>query len=101
MIKKISAAAVFAAALLSLGAAQAQEFYATPLNPGPPTLGAAGNMIPGANIALGIVNGVTQPILQPMLVPASTGPMEAPMMMRHHHHHHHHMARMKMKHKMS
>lgn len=86
-----------AAALLSItGAATAAEFYAAPMNSGPPS-NLPGTQFPPAGAALQVFNGVTQPILQPMLAPAPMAAAEpAPMMHRHRHHHHH----MMMKHKM-
>ena len=107
MIKKLAAAALIAGASLTVAAtAQAMDFPATPMNHGAPTNLPGETIIPGMTQAMQVVNGVTQPILQPILAPggaAQPAPMMAPegmpmhhhRMMRHHMHH-----KMMMKHRM-
>ncbi len=91
MIRKIATVAAIAGAALTVSvSANAMDFPATPMNMGAPTNLPGETIIPGMREGMMVVNGVTQPILQPMLAPAAmTEPAPAPMM--HHHHHHHHM----------
>jgi hypothetical protein len=93
MIRKIATAAAIAGAALTVSvSANAMDFPATPMNMGAPTNLPGETIIPGMRESMMVVNGVTQPILQPMLAPGG-GAMAAaePAPMMHHHHHHHHM----------
>ena len=85
MIRTLTIAA-FAAAL-SYTAANAMDFPAAPMNAGPPT-----SSLPIVGQTLMVVNGVTQPIVQPLLVSPAPAPMAepAPPMVHHRHHHHYH-----------
>jgi hypothetical protein len=76
--------------------AKAEDFPATPLNAGAPTNLPGERLVPGMTEAMMVVNAVTGPIVQPILVPeGQTAAAAAPMMHRHHGHHH-----MMMHHKM-
>jgi hypothetical protein len=101
MKKSLLAVLVVGASMSAATLAKAGDFYATPLNSGAPTNLPGETLIPGMTQAMMVVNGVTQPILQPILAP---GPLPAaapePMMMRHHRmmrHHMHHKMMMKKK----
>ena len=74
----------------------AEDFPATPLSPAAPTNLPGEALIPGLPEAVAVFNGVTAPILQPILVPGAAvaaAPAAAPVHHRHHHHlasrHHH------------
>ena len=89
MIRKIATAAAIAGAALTISAsAYAMDFPATPMNPGPPGPAIGDGVIPGMRESMMIVNGVTQPILQPILAPGGgqPAPMAEPMMKHRHHH---------------
>lgn len=100
MIKKLIVAAALTAATTGYAVAGPTDFYATPMNSGAPTNLPGETIIPGMTQAMQIVNGVTQPILQPILAPGGGAkPMmadNAPMMKRHHGRHHHMMMHKKM-----
>ena len=90
MIRKIAViAATAGAALACTVSANAMDFPATPMNSGPPVNLPGDTLVPGIHESMMLVNGVTQPILQPILAPgggmAAAG-MEKPMMKHHHHH---------------
>ncbi len=71
MIRKLAAAGAIAAALLAVSTlSYAGDFPAAPLNAGPPNLPGQ-HIIPGLDEAVGLANSVTQPILQPILVPGA------------------------------
>ena len=87
MMKKFAVAALMIGTSLGYCAgAQAMDFPATPLNAGAPTNLPGETIIPGMTQAMMVLNGVTQPILQPILAP---GPLPSatpePMMMRKRH----------------
>ena len=85
-MKTFVAATLVAASTMTFAAsAYAVDFPATPLNHGAPTNLPGETIIPGMTQAMQIVNGVTQPILQPILAP--NPPPPAPMMERPMHHH--------------
>ena len=93
MIKKLIVATALMAATTGYAVAGPTDFYATPMNSGAPTNLPGETIIPGMSQAMMVVNGVTQPILQPILAPGGGQPapmMEKPMhkhrMMRHHSH---------------
>ncbi len=98
MIKKLIVAAALTVATTGFAVAGPTDFYATPMNSGAPTNLPGETIIPGMTQAMQVVNGVTQPILQPILAPGGGQPapmMEAPM--RHHHRMmRHHMSKKKM-----
>ena len=97
MIRKIATVAAIAGAALTISvSANAMDFPATPLNAGPPGPVAGEGVIPGMRETMMIVNGVSQPILQPILMPGGGAMAPAPMMMHHHHHHHMMMHKKKM-----
>jgi len=103
MIKTFAAAALIGAASLSFAAVgQAEDFPATPMNHGAPTNLPGETIIPGMTQAMQVVNGITQPILQPILAPEGAQPAMAPepMMHRHRMMRHHMRHRMMMKHRM-
>ena len=90
MIKKLIVAAALTAATTGYAVAGPTDFYATPMNSGAPTNLPGETIIPGMSQAMMIVNGVTQPILQPILAPGGGNkPMmaEQPMMKKHRGHH--------------
>lgn len=89
MIKKLIVAAALTVATTGFAVAGPTDFYATPMNSGAPTNLPGETIIPGMSQAMMIVNGVTQPILQPILAPGGgqPAPMAAPMMKHHRHHH--------------
>jgi len=97
MIRKIATVVAVAGAALTYSvSASAFDFPATPNNTGAPTNLPGEGVIPGMRESMEIVNGVTQPILQPVLAPGGMAPPAAggeapPPMAMHHHHHHHHM----------
>jgi len=75
MIRKIATVAAIAGAALTYSAsANAFDFPATPMNSGAPTDLAGTGVIPGMRESMMIVNGVTQPILQPVLAPGGMSP---------------------------
>ncbi len=94
-MKTLLAATLVAASTMTFAAsAYAVDFPATPMNHGAPTNLPGETIIPGMTQAMQLVNGVTQPILQPILAPNPPAPapmMEQPMrrhrMMRHSMHH--------------
>lgn len=91
MIKKLIVATALMAATTGYAVAGPTDFYATPMNSGAPTNLPGETIIPGMSQAMMVVNGVTQPILQPILAPGG-GPKpmmadEKPMMKKHRHHH--------------
>lgn len=90
MIKKMSVALIAVGALSFVASAQADEFAAAPMNPGPPRVTGMGPVGELANVALMPGNVVTQPVIGPILVPAAATPAPAPMV-RHHRRHRHHM----------
>ena len=98
MIRKIATVAAIAGAALTISvSAHAMDFPATPMNAGPPGPVAGEGVIPGMRESMMIVNGVTQPILQPILAPGGGAMMAEPApMMRHRHHHHMMMHKKKM-----
>ncbi len=103
MIKKLIVATALTVATTGFAVAGPTDFYATPMNSGAPTNLPGETIIPGMTQAMQVVNGVTQPILQPILAPGGGQPapmMEAPM--RHHHRmmRHHMSKKMMMKKKM-
>lgn len=90
MIKKLIAAAALTVATSGFAVAGPTDFYATPMNSGAPTNLPGETIIPGMTQAMQIVNGVTQPILQPILAPGGGNAQPAPMMdkpMKHRRHH--------------
>ena len=103
MIKKLIVATALTIATTGFAVAGPTDFYATPMNSGAPTNLPGETIIPGMTQAMQVVNGVTQPILQPILAPGGGQPapmMQAPMR-RHHRMMRHHMSKkMMMKHKM-
>ena len=85
MIKKLIVAAALTVATTGFAVAGPTDFYATPMNSGAPTNLPGETIFPGMTQAMQVVNGVTQPILQPILAPGG-GPapmMEKPMMKKH------------------
>lgn len=99
-MKKLAAFALVAGTTFGFTCmAQAEDFPATPMNHGAPTNLPGETIIPGMTQAMQIVNGVTQPILQPILAPGGDQMQAAPQgepMMRHRHR----MMRHRMHHKM-
>ena len=88
MIRKIATAAAIVGAALTISvSANAMDFPATPMNAGPPGPAIGDGVIPGMRESMMIVNGVTQPILQPILAPGGGAAMAPAPMMRHHRHH--------------
>ena len=89
MIKKLIVAAGLTVATTGLAVAGPTDFYATPMNSGAPTNLPGETIIPGMTQAMTVINGVTQPILQPILAPGGGAkPMMAddkPMMKKHRH----------------
>ncbi len=88
MIKKLIVATALTVATTGFAVAGPTDFYATPMNSGAPTNLPGETIIPGMSQAMMVVNGVTQPILQPILAPGG-GPKpmmadEKPMMKKHH-----------------
>ena len=90
MIKKLIVAAALTAATTGYAVAGPTDFYATPMNSGAPTNLPGETIIPGMSQAMMIVNGVTQPILQPILAPGGGNKQataeQQPMMKKHHRH---------------
>ena len=87
MKKILFATAALAVSLASISVAQAADFPATPMNPGPMVVTGMGPIGDIANVALIPTNAVTQ-VVTSVGAPAPM-PVSAPMMMKHHHHHHH------------
>ena len=84
MMKKFAVAALMIGTSLGTCAmAQAMDFPATPLNSGAPTNLPGETIIPGMTQAMMVVNGVTQPILQPILAPGPVASAAPPPMMMH------------------
>lgn len=79
MIKKLIVAAALTVATSGFAVAGPTDFYATPMNSGAPTNLPGETIFPGMTQAMQVVNGVTQPILQPLLAPGG-GQKPAPMM---------------------
>ena len=102
MIKKLIVAAALTVATTGFAVAGPTDFYATPMNSGAPTNLPGETIIPGMTQAMQVVNGVTQPILQPILAPGGgQAPMMDQPMRRHHRMMRHHMSKkMMMKKKM-
>ena len=86
MMKKFAVAALMIGSSFGTCAiAQAMDFPATPLNSGAPTNLPGETIIPGMTQAMMIVNGVTQPILQPILAPGPVAMAAPEPMMRKRH----------------
>ena len=89
MFKKLIVAAALTAATTGYAVAGPTDFYATPMNSGAPTNLPGETIIPGMTQAMQVINGVTQPILQPLLAPnGGPKPMmvdDKPMMKKHRH----------------
>jgi hypothetical protein len=88
MIKKIAVAAALATASMAFAAvAQAEDFAAAPLNPGPMVVRGMGPVGDVANVALTPVNVVAQPVFAGPGAPVVAADAAAPMHRRHHRHH--------------
>ena len=73
---RLGLGAAVALTALVLSPAYAVDFAATPINHGAPTNLPGEDIIPGLREALVAVNGLTQPLLQPILAPGGA-PVQA------------------------